>query len=124
THRYSIYTYSAHVGDHTPGDNAYRIKEFNVSGLHYATCGVFFHQGVKNAWSDPDDFVCSDPYVRALGWTGVVPGQTQSGLSMGCSDQTRDQVRFAGFNGYYTDSITGGLTFEYGGHNFVQRFSG
>ena len=118
--QYSIYTW----GSVDEGGVTNKINQFNVSGLHYATSGVFFHQGVKNAWADPSHFVVSDPYIRGLGWTGVVPGQTQGGLPMGCNDQSKDQVRFAGFSGYYTDSITGGVTFEYGLHNFVQRFTG
>ena len=116
--QYSIYTW----GSVDEGGVTDKINQFNVAGLHYATSGVFFHQGVKNAWAD--HFVVSDPYVRGLGWTGVASAQTQGGLPMGCNDQSKDQVRFAGFGGYYTDSITGGVTFEYGLHNFVQRFTG
>jgi len=118
--QYSIYTW----GSFEEGGVTNKISQLNVAGLHYATSGVFFHQGVKNAWSDPNNFVVSDPYVRGNGWTGAAPGQTQGGLPMGCNDQSKDQVRGAGFGGYYTDSITGGVTFEYGMANWVQRFTG
>ncbi len=117
---YSIYTW----GSVEEGGVTDKIQQFNVSGLHYATSGVFFHQGVKNAWSDPAGFVVSDPYVRGIGWTGVATTQMQGGLPLGCNDQTKDQVRFSAFAGYYTDSITGGVTIEYGAANWVQRYTG
>ena len=122
TERYSIYTYNDTSGDPGEGVTTNRIKQLNVAGLHYATSGVFFHQGVQHAWADPDRFVLSDPYVRAYGWLGTVGTQTDGGLPVGCVSQAVDQLRFAGFSGYYTDSITGGMTLEYGIHNWVQRF--
>jgi hypothetical protein len=118
--QYSIYTW----GDAGAGGTKNKIYQLNVAGLHYATSGVFFHQGVRNAWADPNKTVISDPYMRMAGWDGSVPGASQGGLPMGCGDQNKDQVRMASFNGYYTDSVTGGITIEYGGGNFVQRYGG
>ncbi len=123
THRYSIYTYNGQV-EPSPGSTAYRIKQLNVAGVHYATSGVFFHQGVQKAWADPDRFVVTDPYARGFGYTGVASTTTEGGLTVGCIDQARAQVRLASFSGYYVDEIKGGVTVEYGASNFVQRFSG
>jgi hypothetical protein len=116
---YSIYTW----GGFAQGGTSNKIKQFNVAGTHFATSGVFFHQGVKNAWSDPASFVLSDPYVRATGGPerSVAGGFGFAGWV--ARSGSRDQVRFAGFSGYYTDSITGGMTIEYGIFNWVQRFT-
>jgi hypothetical protein len=100
------------------------IEQFNVAGLMYATSGVFFHQGVKHAWGDPDRLVVSDPYVRAWGWDGVQRATMDRGLPMGCNDLTKDQNRGTSFTGYYTETITGGVTLEYGAMNWVIRETG
>jgi len=120
---YALYT-SGSSGFYSAGGASLvnKITNLNVAGMMYATGGVFFHTGVRHAWSDPDRFVISDPYVRASGWTGEVSSATQSGLPIGCPSFVEDQNRMAAFSGYYTDSITGGATFEYGAGGFVQRY--
>lgn len=116
---YGLYT----NGSFTEGGASNKITQLNVAGLYYATSGVFFHQGVRNAWADPNSTTISDPYNRMLGWDGTTPGQTQGGLLMGCTNAAKRQVRTNSFAGYYTDSIIGGITIEYGGATFTPRFS-
>jgi hypothetical protein len=119
TQGYAVYT----TGSITEGGTTNKITQLNVAGLFFATSGTFFHQGVKNAWSDPDRYVLSDPFVRAYGWTGTTGTQTDNGLPVGCNDSDNKQVRASGFAGYYTDSITGGMTVDYGMISWVQRFA-
>jgi hypothetical protein len=115
--QYAIYTW----GNVDYGASTNKILQLNVAGMFYATSGIFFHQGVRNAWADPDRTVFSDPYVRVFGWTGEAPGPTEYGLKLGCIDQVNDQVRMSSFVGYGVESITGGWTGEYGAAGFVPR---
>jgi hypothetical protein len=118
---YAIYTWGSacYAGQCGPAN---KILQFNVAGVYYATSGIFFHQGVRNAWADPQKTTITDPYLRMFGWDGTVPGPTQGGLPIGCSNQSKDQVRMSAFSGYYVDSIKGGIRVEYGAGGFVQRF--
>jgi hypothetical protein len=119
---YSIYTWgSAGFAEDVGTGN--KIRQFNVAGLHFATGGVFFHQGVRHAWADPDRFVLSDPYVRTYGWTGETSSSFAGGLPVGCPHHIKDQVRGNAFSGYYTDSITGGMMLEYGLLAWVPRYA-
>jgi hypothetical protein len=130
--RYAIYTYNAYVvqGSTVYGGDAYRIKQINVAGTFWSTAGVFFHQGAKNVWFDPDRTVISDPYLRGLQWTGtvtstaVLDGVTRSiGQTTGY-EGTAAWYRTSSGGSYGAASLTGGMTFEYGNQNFVQRFPG
>ncbi len=114
---YGVYTFGSSV----EGGVTDKIQQFNIAGTHYATSGVFLHQGCKDVWADLN---ISDPYVRALGWTGVVPGDTQGGLSMGCYDEDKNQVRSFALNALYTDSITGSVSIEYGYFAWQPRYTG
>jgi hypothetical protein len=117
---YGLYT----MGGAQEGGSANKIRQLNVAGLYYATGGAFFHQGVMNAWADPERTKFSDPYMRVTGWDGTTPGTMQGGLPMGCRNTVKDQVRgTAAFHGYYTDSITGGVTIEYGGWHWSPRIA-
>jgi hypothetical protein len=123
TQNYAIYTWGEL--DTYGNTTVDKITNFNVAGMFYATSGIFFHQGVVNAWADPDRTVLSDPYARSFGWDGTIAdGQTEGGLPIGCNDKVRDQIRMNAFSGYYTSSITGGITMEFAGYAFVQRYSG
>jgi len=116
---YALYT----NGSHIEGATANKIKNFNIAGEFYATSGVFFHQGVMHAWADPNSTVFNEPYMRLYGWTGKISDGTQGGLPVGCADPANDQVRSGSFAGYYTDSITGGVTLKHGAGSWVQRFT-
>ncbi len=120
---YALYTYGNGSGVMYTASTPNTIRNLNVAGSFYATNGTSFHTGVQNAWADPDRYVVSDPFMRMYGWTGEVPGKTQGGLPMGCQDSSNDQVRISGFGGYYTISITGGVTLEYGGGGVGQRYT-
>lgn len=119
---YSIYTWgSPGFAEDVGAGN--KIQQLKVAGLHFATSGVFFHQGVRHAWADPKQFVVSDPYVRIWGWTGEKSSAVDHGLPVGCPDKVRDQVRANSFTGYYTDSIKGGVTIEYGSLSWIPRYA-
>jgi hypothetical protein len=114
------------------GGDVNRFKQVNVAGLFYATAGIYFQQGVKNVWFDPDRTVLSDPYLRGAGWGGgltgtdTLDGRTRKYSNSGNASYTPGQnwYRLSGGGAYYADSLTGGVTFEYGVWNFVQRVIG
>ena len=124
THRYSIFTYNGRSDEPGPADTAYRIKNFNVAGVHYATSGVLFLLGVQHAWSDPDRFWLVDPYVRVHGWDGTVSSSVEGGIQVGCNSASRKQVRNAAFEGYSFATQTGGMNIQYGAPVSGWRFAG
>jgi hypothetical protein len=107
--------YSAYfLGGQAVGQTASRVKQVNVAGSHWNTGGVFVNGGVQNLWFDPVNTVISDPYVRGYGWDGAVAGSA-GGRKVGCFDLARS-ANGRGHNSgpYFTDSLRGGITFEYG----------
>jgi hypothetical protein len=101
-----------------------RVQQVNVAGVFYATSGINTYLAVKDVWFDPDRTFITDPYVRIFGWTGTVGVGTEGGLPMGCNDTVNDQLRASAGAPYYSDSITGGISIQYGWAGFIPRFSG
>jgi hypothetical protein len=120
TQAYALYT----NGSTTVGGTTNKINQFNAAGMYFATSGIFFHQGTKNAWADPDRTVFSDPFARHWGWEGTQTATLQGGLPVGCTSLANSQARQNVFNGFYVDSITGGVTIEYAGFAWTPRYSG
>ena len=135
-HRYAVYTYNGYVVDNGipfSGTN-WRIKQVNCAGLFWATYGVFFHQGCQHVWFDPDRTVFSDPYLRCtFDWKGGVTGtEVLDGVTRKYADSSQisnwvageSWFRCASGGSYGVDSLTGGITYEYGYQSFVQRIMG
>jgi hypothetical protein len=116
--------YALMTNSRTEGATSNSVAQVNLAGLYFATSGVVYSNAVS-IWMDPDRTVFSDPFVRAAGWTGEVPGATApNGLPMGCNDGgANDQVRLS-TTGSFVGDITGGLTTEYGYLNFIPRGPG
>ena len=118
---YALYTW----GDITGTSN--RIEHLKVAGSFFATSGIFFHQGVKNAWADPDLTYISDPYIRTAGFTGAASTTSlpfEGSIQHGCIDMSRQQNRASTFIGYGFDTLTGGFTLEHAALGFVARLIG
>lgn len=118
---FALYTWGNLLG------STNRIEHFKVAGTFYATSGIFFHQGVKNAWADPDRTYITDPYIRASGFTGIASttAPPQEGyIAHGCIDLDREQKRTSTFMGYGFDTLTGGFTLEHASLGFVPRNAG
>jgi hypothetical protein len=90
-----------------------RADQVNIAGVFLNTSGAFVN-GARNIWFDPDRTVFSDPYNRGFGWDGEV-ALTTGGRDVGCFDRKRSaNGRMTNSAPYFADSVTGGVTFEWG----------
>jgi hypothetical protein len=106
---YGLYVAGTQVVGGTTG----RADQVNIAGVFWNTSGALV-SGARDVWFDPDRTVFNDPYNRGFGWDGAV-ALTTGGRDVGCFDRKRSaNGRMTNTAPYFADSLTGGVTFEWG----------